>query len=103
MLVRFSYHPYYIKVSPTGRWCYVNVVFQSGLNQSYLAVFDGHGGLYASIYASAHFHDNLVKHPDFDSDPANAIKATFRQTDDEFCNKADREVCDVVIWISEFV
>ena len=55
-------------------------------------MFDGHGGLYASIYASAHFHDNLIKHPDFDDNPANAIKASFRQTDEEFCNKAVREV-----------
>ncbi|MEE6469623.1 hypothetical protein FKM82_008702, partial [Ascaphus truei] len=59
--------------------------------QAYFAVFDGHGGLDAAIYASLHLHVNLVKQEVFPHDPAEALCRAFRITDERFVQKAARE------------
>uniref|UniRef100_A0A8C8VFT0 Protein phosphatase 1E n=1 Tax=Pelusios castaneus TaxID=367368 RepID=A0A8C8VFT0_9SAUR len=59
--------------------------------QAYFAVFDGHGGLDAAIYASIHLHVNLVHQEMFQHDPAEALCRAFRVTDERFVQKAARE------------
>ena len=60
--------------------------------QSYYAVFDGHGGVDAAVYAAAHLHGNMVQHESFENDPAEALKGAFVKTDTDFVHKAEREV-----------
>lgn len=58
----------------------------------FYAVYDGHGGLDASVYASKQLHLNLVKQETFTTDMENALKKCILQTDENFCTKAKREV-----------
>uniref|UniRef100_A0A4W3KGN2 Protein phosphatase 1E n=1 Tax=Callorhinchus milii TaxID=7868 RepID=A0A4W3KGN2_CALMI len=59
--------------------------------QSYFAVFDGHGGVDAAIYASIHLHVNLYRQEVFQDDPIEALCRAFRLTDEHFVQKAARE------------
>ncbi|XP_030216645.1 protein phosphatase 1E [Gadus morhua] len=59
--------------------------------QAFFAVFDGHGGLDAAIYAANHLHVNLVRHEFFRQDPVEALFRAFRTTDERFIKKAKRE------------
>ena len=53
--------------------------------QSYYAVFDGHVSVEAADYASVHVLPNIVRHPDFPSDPASALRGGILTTDQRFC------------------
>ncbi len=55
--------------------------------QSYYAVFDGHVGVEAAVYASLHMLSNIVRHPSFREDFPTAIKAGIKKTDEVFCRK----------------
>lgn len=68
-------------------------LWQDQEEQAYFAVFDGHGGVDAAIYASIHLHVNLVRQEMFPHDPAEALCRAFRVTDERFVQKAAREVC----------
>ncbi|KAL0979862.1 hypothetical protein UPYG_G00190780 [Umbra pygmaea] len=64
---------------------------KDGVERSYYAVFDGHGGVDAAIYAATHLHIKLSQQEMLVSDPAAAFKKTFTQTDVMFKGKAQRE------------
>ncbi|XP_065588119.1 protein phosphatase 1E [Cyrtonyx montezumae] len=70
-----------------------NVLFnlEDQEEQAYFAVFDGHGGVDAAIYASIHLHVNMVHQEMFQHDPAEALCRAFRVTDERFVQKAARE------------
>ena len=68
------------------------LLLQDCPNNAYFAVFDGHGGLDAAIYASQHLHSNMVHHPSFHTDTESAMHDSFRMTDEEFLKKAKYEV-----------
>ena len=55
-------------------------------------MFDGHAGVEAANYAAAHVPDQFVRSCLFPCDPADALKAAFKSTDEKFIEKATREV-----------
>ncbi|XP_062262862.1 protein phosphatase 1E [Platichthys flesus] len=59
--------------------------------QAFFAVFDGHGGVDAAIYAANHLHVNLVHQESFNEDPIEALCKAFKVTDEHFMKKASRE------------
>uniref|UniRef100_A0A087X4N8 Protein phosphatase 1E n=1 Tax=Poecilia formosa TaxID=48698 RepID=A0A087X4N8_POEFO len=59
--------------------------------QAYFAVFDGHGGVDAAIYAANHLHVNLFHQESFSQDPSDALCRAFKLTDERFIKKASRE------------
>lgn len=65
---------------------------QDELQRAYFAVFDGHGGPDAAVYAATHLHVALSNQQTLQSDAATALKIAFKHTDDMFKVKAKREV-----------
>jgi hypothetical protein len=53
--------------------------------QAYYAVFDGHVAVEAADYASVHVLPNIVRHPDFQTDPVSALRGGILTTDQRFC------------------
>jgi serine/threonine protein phosphatase PrpC len=59
---------------------------------SYYAIFDGHAGVDAASYSSAHLHHNLVKSQAFlDGDISGAFKEAFSLTDLHYLERSARE------------
>ncbi|XP_061905059.1 protein phosphatase 1E [Entelurus aequoreus] len=59
--------------------------------QAFFAVFDGHGGVDAAIYAANHLHVNLARQESLAQDPGEALRRAFKITDQHFVKKASRE------------
>ncbi|KAI4569052.1 hypothetical protein MJG53_014670 [Ovis ammon polii x Ovis aries] len=70
-----------------------NLLFglEDSVERAYFAVFDGHGGADAARYASVHTHAVAARRPELATDPAEALRAAFRCTDEMFLRKARRE------------
>ncbi|XP_047462344.1 protein phosphatase 1E isoform X2 [Mugil cephalus] len=68
-----------------------NTLFNIQEEQAFFAVFDGHGGVDAAIYAANHLHVNLVRQESFGQDPIEALCRAFKVTDERFVKKASRE------------
>ncbi|KAL8534541.1 hypothetical protein ACS0TY_010524 [Phlomoides rotata] len=49
-------------------------------------IFDGHGGSRAAEFLKEHLFENLMKHPEFITNPKLAISDTYQQTDKDFLN-----------------
>ncbi|XP_025089159.1 protein phosphatase 1E-like isoform X4 [Pomacea canaliculata] len=64
---------------------------QDSPSQSYYAVFDGHGGPEAAMYATSHLHINMVRDRSFRSDPELAMRRAYSLTDRMFLEKAERQ------------
>ena len=73
----------------------VYLVLQGLPGHAYFAVFDGHAGVEAAMYAKCHLLCNIVRHPLFTKDIAKAVGEGIIMTDKNFCTKAEEEVCMV--------
>lgn len=49
---------------------------------AFFAVFDGHGGADVAQYAGKHLHKFVVKRPEYESDPGDALQQSFLDMDD---------------------
>ncbi|XP_022103749.1 protein phosphatase 1F-like [Acanthaster planci] len=59
--------------------------------RSFYAVYDGHGGTDAAMYACQHLHGNAIRQDCFLDDPSKALAKSFQITDEGFLKKARRE------------
>ncbi|XP_020496812.1 protein phosphatase 1F [Labrus bergylta] len=64
---------------------------KDGVKRAYYAVFDGHGGVDAAIFAATHLHVSLSRQESLQSDAAAAFRSAFTHTDDMFRCRAKRE------------
>ncbi|XP_071789962.1 protein phosphatase 1F-like [Asterias amurensis] len=71
----------------------LNTLFNLGNDKprSFYAVYDGHGGTDAAMYACQHLHCNAVRQDCFLEDPSEALAKSFHITDEGFLRKARRE------------
>ncbi|XP_014276120.1 uncharacterized protein [Halyomorpha halys] len=58
---------------------------------SYYAVFDGHNGSDAAIYACSHVHQYLVESQHYPHNPEAAFKEAYIRADDRFIDKSNKE------------
>lgn len=72
--------------------CFDALGLQSSPSQSYYAVFDGHGGPEAAMYAASQLHANMVHDAHFHTDPELALKRAYSVTDQQFLSKAKTQV-----------
>ncbi|XP_070183595.1 protein phosphatase 1F-like [Littorina saxatilis] len=64
---------------------------QDSPSQSFYAVFDGHGGAVAAMFSASQLHMNLVRDPNFNSNPGLALTRAFSTTDKQFLHKAQEQ------------
>ncbi|XP_062222861.1 probable protein phosphatase 2C 21 isoform X2 [Phragmites australis] len=49
---------------------------------SFFGVYDGHGGAEVALYCARQFHNELVNDPNYQNNPANAMRSVFFRMDD---------------------
>jgi hypothetical protein len=54
---------------------------------SFYAVYDGHAGKDAAAFAASHLHGKILASSHYPTDPVEAIKEAFNQTDEAFLEK----------------
>ncbi|XP_020382877.2 protein phosphatase 1F [Rhincodon typus] len=59
--------------------------------RAFFAVFDGHGGVDAAVYAATHLHVNFAHQKMFLTQPEEALRQAFKQTDEMFLQRAKRK------------
>ncbi|XP_076452630.1 protein phosphatase 1F-like [Babylonia areolata] len=64
---------------------------QDSPSQSYYAVFDGHAGAEAAMFSASQLHVNLLRDPNFASNPELALKRAYTTTDRQFAKKAEEQ------------
>ncbi|KAK7485385.1 hypothetical protein BaRGS_00023333 [Batillaria attramentaria] len=71
----------------------LNTLFklQDSPSQSFYAVFDGHGGPEAAMFAASQLHANLTRDASFSSDPELALRRAYTQTDKQFIDKCSKQ------------
>ncbi|XP_038056586.1 protein phosphatase 1E-like [Patiria miniata] len=71
----------------------LNTLFNLGNDKerAFYAVYDGHGGTDAAMYACQHIHGNAIRQDCFLDDPSKALAKSFQITDEGFLKKARRE------------
>ena len=47
--------------------------------QAFLAVFDGHGGKHAAVYARSNLWENIKAQPGFESDKPEVVKKAIKE------------------------
>lgn len=67
-------------------------LLQDDVPTSYYAVFDGHAGTDAAFYAASQLHEKLVRNRHFASDPSQALREAFLETDHAFVTEHENEV-----------
>lgn len=88
----------YLLISSSGFHC-----FQRPPSYSYYAVFDGHAGANAAVYAASHLHFNIIHHPLFERDIETAIEDAFRITDEKYIERSKRDVSENSIYYFYFL
>ncbi|KAK2355257.1 protein-serine/threonine phosphatase [Trifolium repens] len=53
------------------------------------AIFDGHSGHNVADYLRSHLFDNILKEPDFWTEPAESVKRAYSETDSTILEKSD--------------
>ncbi|KAK2408550.1 putative protein phosphatase 2C [Trifolium repens] len=53
------------------------------------AIFDGHSGHSVPDYLRSHLFDNILKEPDFWTEPAESVKRAYSETDSTILEKSD--------------
>jgi len=69
----------------------MNLLQLEGPSVSYYAVYDGHGGMDAVVYALQHLHLYIAKSQHFPTDILKALEEGYLATDKQFVAKATRE------------
>ncbi|XP_059511123.1 protein phosphatase 1F isoform X4 [Stegostoma tigrinum] len=59
--------------------------------RAFFAVFDGHGGVDAAVYAATHLHVNFAHQKMSLTQPEEALRQAFKQTDEMFLQRAKRK------------
>jgi serine/threonine protein phosphatase PrpC len=59
---------------------------------SFYAVYDGHAGKDAAAFAASHLHTRIISSVHYPTDPVEAIKGAFTDTDSCFLEKGQSEV-----------
>lgn len=59
---------------------------------SYYAIFDGHGGTDAAAYSVSHLHCEIAASKHYPSQPHEALREAFINTDDKFIEKSKKQV-----------
>lgn len=61
-----------------------NLLLQSTQPAGFYAIYDGHCGPLAAVYATSHLHMIMARHPFYLQNPQMALRHAFVATDEQF-------------------